>query len=144
MSRIADAKEALAVQRKADAVVSKMLDMLAGQDEEVAKQALATLIELCHDVRNDICGLDIPKMPAPAVAPPKVNLVAVISELPGPVQKGATEWKRLSGLPESKICETVCQWIANRSVSDVAIAFSEMKEERPAHELSFLQARLGA
>lgn len=147
MSRIADAKEALAVQRKADAVVDKMLGTLAEQDDAVAELVLSRLVALLQG-KGPLTGgespaLDIPPMKISGPTGKVVALVSTINELPASVYAGARHWKRASGLPEAAICEHVCTWLAQRDEVVVADAFGAMMNERPAHELSFLRERLG-
>lgn len=145
-SRVQLARQALATEREADAAVDRLLAELTELPDDAMERVLSRLVALLqgapptHTVEPGAITWISSKSGMAYTAPPGAERkVATFDALPGKVQAGARELKRLSGLPEQAVCERVMGWVEVRGEDEVAGAFAAMREERPSHELSFLQ-----
>lgn len=131
--RVRLAREALATERAADAAVDGILESLGGLDDAAMDRVLERLVGLLN-----VPQAKVTQLRAVSEAPK----VETFKELPAAVQGGARLFKKASGLPEAAVCARVMGWVEACGEEAVRDAFEAMRQERPSHELSFLQQRL--
>ena len=143
MSRIAEARHEIAVEREVGEAVDKVLALLSEYDDAVSDRVLARLLALTGEAPVSR-GLEIPPAPGRVIALRQASPKWTAGDVPATFMPGFARMVKRTGMPADGLAIRIQKWVAHAGEVDVGAALDLVAQgEGAMDEVRFVEQCLG-